>query len=411
MYIGLIDNSPFPFLTSDFPLRAAVAHKPEIRFMDQENGTVICSYIVSCDGTFDDMYSREARGIVFDKNHKVISRPLNKFFNLNQNPDVLYENIDWSKATRVMNKRDGSMIHTVAVKNEDNKNWSTRFNFDLKSKKSYTSDVALQAKSFMTLAESAGMVGYGDLCNWCVENDCTATFEWTSPIARIVVGYSHDDLSLLHVRHNVTGEYFTYTEVHHLANLFNVPIVEDASIDDIGNSTFDDVINAIKTNTIQNLIDTVEGIEGWVIQFENGDMLKIKTKWYMDRHRAMTFLRVRDIAEMTLNETLDDLKSVLIGEGVDISQINDIENRVVRDVDEIINSVCSIVDEHKLFTKKELALKFSQQGLNNPYFKLIMHKYEGKEPDYKSFYERNYLRDRFNLTQLNLLQTTADTDE
>lgn len=103
----MTDQLVFPILHDDKIMREKVAHKPEIRFMDQENGTVVCSYIVSCDGTFDEMYSREARGIVFDKNGKVISRPLNKFFNLNQNSDVQFEKIDWSTIARVMDKRDG----------------------------------------------------------------------------------------------------------------------------------------------------------------------------------------------------------------------------------------------------------------------------------------------------------------
>jgi RNA ligase len=403
------DDLVFPVLTNDVALRQAVAHKPEIRFMDQENGTVICSYIVSCDGTFDEMYSREARGVVF-KDGKVISRPLHKFFNLNQNPEVLFENVDWSKVVRVMNKRDGSMIHTAAVKNSD-KFWPDHFNFDLKSKKSYTSDVAHQAKAFMMLADSAGVKGYGELCNWCVENDVTAIFEWTSPIARIVVGYAKDELRLLHIRDNVTGEYFTRDEVHKVADTFNVPGVDDASMDSVGSAAFDDLITAIKTNTVQNLIDTVEGIEGWVIQFENGDMLKIKTKWYMDRHRAMTFLRERDIAEMALNETLDDLKSVLVGEGCDITEINAIEARVVAEIDAIIWSVNDIFELVGNKTKKDLAIFYGPQGCNHPFFKLIMNKKDDKEPDYKSFYERNYLRDQFTLRQLNLLQTTAELDE
>jgi RNA ligase len=394
------DESPFAILFNDVELRAKVAHKPEIRFMEQENGTVICSYIVSCDGTFDEMHSREARGIVFDKNGKVISRPLHKFSNLNQSVDVLYENIDWSKVVRVMDKRDGSMIHTVAVKNT-NKLWPLTWNFDLKSKKSYTSDVAHQAKGFMMNADLAG-IRYGDLCNWCVDNDVTAIFEWTSPVARIVCGYSQDSLTLLHIRHNITGKYFTEDEVREIADRFKIPKVSEG---------YESVLQVIKDNKVQELIDNTEGVEGWVIQFENGDMLKIKTKWYMDRHRAMTFLRERDIAEMTLNETLDDLKSILIGEGCDITEINAIEARVVNDIDEMINAVCFIVEDNKHLDRKAMAIQFGNQGEFHPYFKLIMQRFEGKEPDYKGFYEKNYLRERYSLRQLNLLQTTAEIDE
>jgi len=396
---------PFPILHDDVMMRQMVAHKPEIRFMDQENGTVVCSYIVSCDGTFDEPYSQEARGIVFNKAGKVISRPLHKFFNLNQNPDVQFENVDWSRVVRVMDKRDGSMIHTVAVKNTHHL-WPTKLNFDLKSKKSYTSDVAHQAKGFLMLAETAadmkGYPRYGDFCNWCVENDLTAIFEWTSPIARIVLGYKSDALTLLHIRHNVSGEYFMLAELEVTAKSFNIPMV--AALDDLV-EMFD------SPEGVKRYVEETTDVEGVVVQFDNGDMLKIKTAWYMERHRAMTFLRERDIAEMTLNETLDDLKSVLVGEGCDITEINTIEARVVAEIDAIIWTVNDIFELTGHKTKKELAMLYSSQGCNHPFFKLIMNKKDGKEPDYKGFYERNYLREQFGLRQLNLLQTTAETDE
>lgn len=292
-----------------------------------------------------------------------------------------------------------SMIHTVAVKNTD-RNWPTNLNFDLKSKKSYVSDVAHQAKSFLMSADSAG-VRYGDFCNWCVKNDLTAIFEWTSPVARIVVGYKIDALTLLHIRHNITGEYFKLAELEVIANSFGIPMVTELDLKDMFDSP----------EGVKRYIEETKGVEGVVAQFENGDMLKVKTAWYMERHRAMTFLRERDIAEMVLNETLDDLKSVLIGEGCDITEINAIESKVVSEIDEIIKAVNFIFEEHNNYTKKEMALNFGPAGKNNPYFKLIMNKFDGKEPDYKNFYERNYLRENFGLHQLNLLQTTADTDE
>jgi len=402
----------FPVLTDDLAMRQAVAHKPEIRFMDQDNGTVVCSYIVSCDGTFDEMYSREARGIVF-KDGKVIARPLHKFSNLNQNQDVLFENIDWSKVVRVMDKRDGSMIHTVAVKNTD-KLWPSNLNFDLKSKKSYVSDVAHQAKGFLMLAETAtpspsfllsssfAYPRYGDFCNWCVENDLTAIFEWTSPVARIVIGYKHDSLTLLHIRHNVTGEYFKTAELEVTAKSFYIPVVTEL---DHLKKMFDN------PEGVKRYIEETTDVEGVVVQFESGEMLKVKTAWYMERHKAMTFLRERDIAEMVLNETLDDLKSVLVGEGCDITEINAIETRVVAEIDAIIWTVNDIFELVCNKTKKELALLYGSQGYNHPFFKLIMNKKDGKEPDYNGFYERNYLREQFGLRQLNLLQTTAELDE
>ena len=394
--------NPFAVLNSSVELREAVAHKPEIRFIDQENGTVVCSYIISCDGTFDDKYSREARGVVFDKNDRVIGRPLHKFFNLNQITETQFNALDWSKVARISDKRDGSMIHTVKVV-DDMKPFHNCADFTLKSKKSFESDVAVQARDFITkgVDRSAVVQDYIGLGNEVVARDKTAIFEWTSPTARIVLAYPKDELTLLHVRDNVTGEYSTRAELEALAKTYNVPLVDDRA----------DLLATPKTEAdfMKFHLET-EDIEGIIVQFEDGNMVKVKTAWYVARHGVMTNLRERDIAAMVLNESLDDVKSTLAGEGCDLTEINAIEARIVNDIDLMIEAVCSIVAENTHRSKKEMAMQFSSQGENHPYFKLIMQKYDGKDPDYKAFYERNYLKERFDLRQLNLLQSVAEEE-
>lgn len=217
MYLGLIQDSPFPILMSDSAMRLAVADREEIRFMKQSNGTTVCSYIISSAETFRDSYSREARGVVFDAAGKVIARPLHKFFNVNERPETQVAAIDWSKVRRVMLKRDGSMIHTVAFP-EDGRN------FTLKSKKSFESDVAKQSKKWMLTREN-----YIKFCSDMTAADRTAIFEWTSPTARIVVGYKQDEMQLLHVRENSTGIYLNQMELEALCAKYDIPLVEEAA--------------------------------------------------------------------------------------------------------------------------------------------------------------------------------------
>ena len=54
MYIGL-NNQIFPVVTDLELFKVSVGDKPEIRFMDQDNGTTIVSYIVSDETTFDNV--------------------------------------------------------------------------------------------------------------------------------------------------------------------------------------------------------------------------------------------------------------------------------------------------------------------------------------------------------------------
>lgn len=387
-YLGLNVTSPFPLLLNDVEMREAIADREELRFMKQPNGTSVCCYMISGPETFRDGFSREARGVVFDETGKTVGRPLHKFFNVNQMPHTLVDVIDWSQVVRVMDKRDGSMIHTVAVPSELG-------NFTFKSKKSYTSDVALQATKFV----KNSLRGYIKFCEYMVSNGKTPVFEWTSPTARIVLAYAEDCMTLLHVRDNVTGEYVSREDLKSHCDFYNIPFVDHR----------DDVMELIKADpkgAVHKLYEETEGVEGWVMQFKNGDMVKLKTKWYMDRHHAMTFLRTRDIARMVIDETLDDLIAKLVGDGINVDQIRDIEDRVVREVNYITERVELVYNANSSLDRKEFAMLMK----GHRYFGLIMQRYSGKEPDYNGYFARNKLDEMFDLTQLNLTDSIAEVE-
>ena len=128
----------FPYIVNQVEFQSQIGEKPEIRFTPQPNGIVVGCYIVAMESTFDNYHAEECRGICF-KNNKIASRPLHKFYNLNERNGVREVDFDWSQVQCVMPKRDGSMIHTVAV---DNSPFSKidQQSFDVKSKKSFSSD-------------------------------------------------------------------------------------------------------------------------------------------------------------------------------------------------------------------------------------------------------------------------------
>lgn len=91
-------------------LREKISHKDEIRESYIGIGEVCFCYMIASENTFDDAWSRECRGIVFNEHcGRVISRPLSKFFNVGERESTRVENIDWSKVIRVMDKRDGCL--------------------------------------------------------------------------------------------------------------------------------------------------------------------------------------------------------------------------------------------------------------------------------------------------------------
>lgn len=387
-------------ITSLAEFRNAIAGKDEIR--EAQIGTCETSfcYMIAAENTFDSLEARECRGIVFNTfRDVVVGRPLHKFFNVGERESTRVENIDWTKVTRVMDKRDGSMIHTV---------WSAEHGLRLKSKKSYDSDVARAAEYWMYSEEGRGVYQF---CLRMQALNKTAIFEWTAPDARIVLLYTKPELVLLHVRDNVTGEYMHPEDLHTWASEYGVRVVDEVT----------EFFDTVEVNTMgcvfetrfnaQKMLDaakTREGIEGWIVQFENGDMVKVKTDWYLKRHRAMTFLRERDIVELVLDEGIDDLKSLLVSEGVDVSEIVRIENEVVEQLRNVRHFVEETIKNEGHRDRKDFAIEFSKTHADFGWFGLLMTRYLGKEPDYKEWYRKWVLKDKWTLRQLVLIPSVAE---
>lgn len=359
----------FPRIHHIDDLRRAVSDKEEIRFNVQPNGYHVVCYMISNNDTFDSDMARECRGITFYPNGNIASRPLTKFFNLGERESTQQHNIDWSKVTRVMDKRDGSMAQAVLVNN--------RVTF--KSKKSFESDVAKMMNAY---AEKNTNVQ--DLCFDMMFKGITPVFEFTSPNARIVLPHKEDEMYLLHARENVTGRYLTHEELIRWANPHGVAVVANILTDDFN---IDDLLA---------YVETAEGIEGYVIQFENGDMVKIKTPWYLALHHTVTFTRERDVAEMILNETIDDYKSYLTEVGVSHDKVIDIENRIVKIMNDLQSSVESMANVDKDLDRKDFAIK----NRMNPLFALMIKHYCGEVVPYQSHFEKYILNDEFGLEQV-----------
>jgi RNA ligase len=363
----------FPVINHLNDLLPHIKDKQEIRVMDQPNGTKVVCYMVSAPTTFDNQFAKECRGITFDRTGKIICRPLHKFFNVNENQSVLLQDLDWSKVVRVMDKRDGSMITPVILSDGT---------IVCKSKKTFTSDVAVNATTWL---HDLGDEGYLNFAHTMLVNGWTPIFEWTSSKNRIVIDYKETErLVLLHCRNIKTGEYMPLDVLADVANTFDVDIVKNR-LDD--GESFNDLIQ---------LAETAEGLEGWVVQFTNGDMVKLKTSWYIKLHHVITFLRVRDIAGMVLDEKLDDVKAVFVEQGISLQHVNEIEKEVAQILIDLRQRVELYVELYRRWTRKEFAIKMREDR----HFGLMMSEFIGQEPDYIDFFRRNILSETFSLDQV-----------
>ena len=257
----------------------------------------------------------------------------------------------------------------------------------MKSKKAFTSDVAQLAQAFVDARPN-----YLDFCKACVGMGFTPIFEYTSPKARIVLNYGVEDLVLLHIRNNVTGVYLADNVIKEVGSLRKIPTVFTYTFCNTGK----------QMDYFFDALETLTDFEGYVFQFSNGDMVKAKSKWYLDLHHNVTFLSERRVAEMVLDETVDDFKSYLADTDShdSIATVERIEAIISHDLARLEIETYAIWQAHKDLIKKDFVMSIRDNPLFIPYFGLAVKLFEGREPDYKEHYRKNYLKAKFGLDQV-----------
>jgi RNA ligase len=362
----------FKKITHITDVQPFVANKSEIRFYPQNNGITMSMYLFMDSKTFDTPEARECRGSAYDEEGKIVSRPLHKFFNMGEKDYLTLEKLkERTDVAAVFDKLDGSMVATAWV------------NGDLawRSKKSFDSDIVKLTHEFLADPANVGIQAFGF---WCALNGMTAIFELTHPKAQIVVPQDKVQLRLLHVRNNLTGNYvmlYPSHPVHEAIEEFNVPVVPRHQM------TIEQVIDSL---------ETMEYAEGYVVQFADGDMVKMKCPWYTRLHRSITFLRERDIAVLAINEQLDDMKQHMREVGIPLEKVEAVEARLKNTLLEIQSQVEALYEADRHLDKKSFAIKNSK----HPLFGLAMNLYNGASFNLNEWYAKNQLKKDFGLNSL-----------
>lgn len=290
----------------------------------------------------------ELRGLTFvwNKDGTLYDRYLllDKFFNLDQVPDSAYSVVKDYKIKNIYNKEDGSIASFVRLPNGKVMG---------RSKTSFESEQAIEVQKIYERDPNIK-----EFVDFCMDENIIPIFEFVSPQNRIVVPYANTDLILLRLRDNKTGEYLDIDDYSEHLDGITVAESEETTLDDL-----------LKVK------DIIEGKEGWIVQFENGKMVKLKTKWYLNLHGLYTneINRENDIIRMIIEETIDDV----------ISELNDpIKSKEVEEIIEIVNkyivnvsiSIDNLVNNFN-GNKKDFALKYSK----NEFFPLAIGVIQGKD--------------------------------
>lgn len=286
--------------------------------------------------------AKEMRGLtfVFNADGSLFKRYLllEKFFNLNQVPDTMYSEVKNLKIRSIANKEDGSIASFIKLPNGRVLG---------KSKMSVATDQAVGITRVYSRNESVKR-----LVDWSFDNDITAVFEYVAPSNRIVLRYDTEDLILLRLRNNLTGELLDLNDY--------LDVIGDVKIAPFENGyTLDELIE---------LASYVENKEGWIVEFENGLLLKVKTDWYFKRHGILTedIYKENVIINYILNDEIDDV----------ISQIPEDELEAHERIEKIIsivklalsNKVNEIKKSYDFYlsvgSRKEYAIKYRGKEIN-----------------------------------------------
>lgn len=189
-------NYAFPVINTIDDVLPAIAGRDEFVVAERDFGTVI-NYLVAMPDTFkmegqDDVMGairRECRGLIFDNEGHIMSRPFHKFFNVNEKEETQAHVLDLSRPHIVMDKLDGSMIRPVRMNGM----------------------VRLATKMGITdIADAAYNILRHNQRVWLEDmmvNGFTPIFEYIAPTNKIVVEYAEAKLILTAVRETVSGEY------------------------------------------------------------------------------------------------------------------------------------------------------------------------------------------------------------
>jgi RNA ligase len=296
--------------------------------------------------TFDCNIRRECRGIIFDTvTGEIIRRPFHKFFNVNEREETQDHVFDLCRSYTILEKLDGSMIAPFIVNGE--MIWGTKMG---------ATEVAEPVEEFVKNNPRY------DKFRYLIGSGFTPIFEWCSRKQRIVLDYKEDQLVLTAIRDIKTGRYASYERLVSLAESYRVPVIrqwDNTMVEQWHNTTQ----RGNRTmSSFVNFVRDLEDLEGFVVRFDDGHMLKLKCDWYVQIHKAKEkILQDRNIVELILDGKLDDVKAHLPQEDRDRLTLFEIQfNLAVSDTVFILDNDLNWLREQNI-DRKTFALEHAEK--------------------------------------------------
>lgn len=327
-------------------------------------------------------YAKETRGAMFlldartDKMLEMVAHPMPKFFTYGEQPETA--NLDLSKAKRFTLKPDGSLLTTYidAV--------SGKLTFKTKRKP--------QQSSFDAILEQCLYPEFlAELDYLTRMHHCSVDCELTSPENRVILSYDEPKLTLLKVRNRLTGD---FVDIHSQTFQEEFPelakhVVEELSLD------------LLKDLNKKNRFLELKGIEGGVVEMEDGTLAKIKTMYYLTQNRYANIqdLSKRDrlLLEACLEETFDELRTLFHyrkrSENYDLDGILKAMDSIEKQVNELYNpfhaKIMNFYEENKSLPVNEFIEK-TKNGDMKEFMSVLVPMHKGQKVNLKSIFIKMY---------------------
>ncbi len=272
--------------------------------------------------------SLNMRGITFNSDtEELVGLPFQKFFNYGENPFTEPDKVNSWNIYSINEKLDGSLVYFVNA----NDNLCAKTKFDC------FSPMATSAKDIVLKDLNASNFIWNHL-----NDNLTPMFEYIGPDNQVVIPYDTSKLVYLGSRDMETGNYISFIDDNsEIPDIFNLPNISTEFLN------ISDVVSYCN--------DSKKMEEGFVLHFTNGEMVKIKTRKYVDLHHTLSsILNEKNLASLILNDELDDLLP-LLDNGYH-NQIFEFKDMLLSHYNHIIHTANEYFEENKQLPNKDYAL-------------------------------------------------------
>jgi len=262
---------------------------------------------------------------------------LHKFFNVGETTGYETQTLKELSISHIQEKEDGSVINFIHI----NGSWFA------KSKYSFFSDQAITSQKILDTKPN-----YLAFIEYLFNGLYVPIFEYVAPNNQVVVRYDKPQLRLLQIRDMITGQYMDVQTMSAIASQYSIYFTKP-----IQSETFDSLLEKR---------EVLEDIEGWVIRFDNGLFAKLKTQWYIEKHRLITGegMYANNIIQLILEEQIDDIRSALDEVDERRVMIDEIEHKINRYVNHLCREVETLIADYNKDNHREWAIS----NKDNPLF-------------------------------------------